>query len=193
MKTTLIKRIKAYLIDFCFLFIAFFVFSLLFNSTDLNDKINTLNSDYILGNINFNDYITNTGEIYRENDKDNIIINVLNIFYITLYFIIFPYYHNGQTIGKKILNIKVKSMGNQKVSLKQLFLRSLIITGLFYLIFTLVALILPFNYFVLISIFGFIQIILIIICMLMAFFRKDKRGLHDLISETRVLNTKWGA
>ena len=190
MKTTLIKRIKAYLIDLCFLFIAFFVFSLLFNSTDLNDKINTLNSDYILGNINFNDYITNTGEIYRENDKDNIIINVLNIFYIYFYFIIFPYYHNGQTIGKKILNIKVKSMGNQKVSLKQLFLRSLIITGLFYLIFTLVALILPFNYFVLISIFGFIQIILIIICMLMAFFRKDKRGLHDLISETRVLNTK---
>ncbi len=190
MKTTLIKRVKAYLIDLCFLGIALFALSLFSSPIDINDKMNTLNSDYLLGNISFNEYLSSTGEIYAENDRNNIWINVFNIIYIVLYFVVFPYYNNGQTIGKKILNIKVRSMGNKEASLLQLFLRSLIITGLFYLIFTLIALMLPFNYFILISVFGFLQIILVIICMIMVFVRQDRRGLHDLIGGTRVLNTK---
>ena len=190
MKTTLIKRIQAYLIDLCFLFIAVFVFNLFSPSIDFNDKINILNSDFILNNINFSEYLTQVGGIYKEIDKSNILINILNVIYIILYFVIFPYYNKGQTIGKRILNIKVRSMGNREASIKQLFIRSLIITGLLYLLLMLIALFLPFNYFILISIFGLLQIILIIICMVMVFVRKDKRGLHDLISGTRVLNTK---
>lgn len=190
MKATLITRIKAYLIDLCVLGIALFVFNLFSNPIDVSDRINALNSDYLLGNISFSNYLETVGDIYKEVDKNNIFVNIFNIIFIILYFVILPYYNNGQTVGKKILKIKVRSMGNKEASLLQLFLRSLIITGLFYLIFTLIALIIPFNYFILISIFGFLQIILVIICAIMAFTRKDKRGFHDLISMTRVMNTK---
>ena len=84
MKTTLIKRVKAYLIDLCFLGIVLFVLSLFSSPIDINDKMNTLNSDYLLGNISFNEYLSSTGEIYAENDRNNIWINVFNIIYIVL-------------------------------------------------------------------------------------------------------------
>ncbi len=190
MKTTVIKRIQAYLIDLCILGVVLFVLRLFSNPIDINDKINALNSDYILGNITFNEFVSSAGEIYKEVDRSNVWINIFSIVYILLYFVVLPYYNKGQTIGKKILNIKVRSMGNKKASAKQLFLRSLIITGLFYLILTLISLFLPFNYFILISVFGLLQIMLVFICTAMVIIRKDRRGFHDLISGTRVLNTK---
>ena len=190
MKATLIKRMFAYLIDLSLLIIAMTIFNLLESPANYLNKQMNLNSNYIIGSLTLNEYIEQIGPLYRNIDMSNIHIIILNIIYIILYFVIIPYYNNGQTLGKKILSLRVRSLGNKKATLNQLFMRSIIISGLFYLFFLIICLFLPFNYFVLISIVGFLQIILIIICILMALFRKDKRGLHDIISKTRVMNIK---
>jgi uncharacterized RDD family membrane protein YckC len=46
------------------------------------------------------------------------------------------------------------------------------------------------TYFVIISITGFIQLTLVIISTFMVLYRKDKRGLHDLLGKTKVVTIK---
>jgi uncharacterized RDD family membrane protein YckC len=47
-----------------------------------------------------------------------------------------------------------------------------------------------YSYFIFTSVLGFIQLLLLIISMLMILYRKDKRGLHDLMGNTKVITER---
>ena len=76
--------------------------------------------------------------------------------------------------------------------MNSLLIRNIVINGLGSLLTSLVCIfILPGKlYFIVTSIFGIIQILLVIISGFMVLYRKDKRGLQDIFSKTKVVLEK---
>ncbi len=194
MKASLKKRMTAYLIDIIIMLIILGFISILYkpNNEVLNNSINLLTMQYASGDINFTNYMTESSEIYKQIDLNNLIINIINAVYIIGYFVILPYFNNGQTLGKRIMSINVRAISNKKITIQNLFIRNLIINGLLYLLAVIIcSLIIPANYyFITVTILGIVQIGLILVSMFMVVYRKDKKGLHDLISKTWVASTK---
>lgn len=194
MKASLKKRMSAYLIDIIIMLIILGFISILYKPDNiaLNNNLNLLTVEYASGEINFSSYMAQSSTIYKEIDLNNLIINVINAIYIIGYFIILPYFNNGQTIGKKMMSINVRAISNGKLTIEKLFIRNLIINGLFYLIAVIVcSIIIPANYyFITVTTMGIIQIGLILTSMFMVIYRKDKKGLHDLLARTWVASAK---
>jgi len=194
MKASLKKRMSAYLIDIIIMLIILGFISIFYKPTNetLNNNLNLLTMQYASGDINFTTYMTDSSEIYKQIDLNNLIINIINAVYIIGYFIILPYFNNGQTIGKKMMSINVRAISNGKLTIPKLFIRNLIINGLLYLIaVSICSLIVPAQYyFITITTLGIIQIGLILASMFMVVYRKDKKGLHDLIARTWVASNK---
>lgn len=194
MKASLKKRMTAYLIDIIIMLIILGFISVLYKPDDitLNNNLNLLTMQYASGDITFTNYMIESSEIYKQIDLNNLIINIINAVYIIGYFIILPYFNNGQTIGKKMMSINVRAISNGKLTIQKLFIRNLIINGLFYLLAVIIcSLIIPAQYyFITVTILGIIQIGLILSSMFMVVYRKDKKGLHDLIARTWVASAK---
>lgn len=194
MKAPLKKRMSAYLIDIIIMLIIIGFISILYkpDNLTLNNNLNLLTLEYANGDISFSKYMTKSSEIYKEIDLNNLIINIISAVYIIGYFIILPYFNNGQTIGKKTMSINVKAISNGKLTIGKLLIRNLIISGLFYLIAVIIcSLVIPAQYyFITITILGIIQVGLILASIFMVLYRKDKKGLHDLIARTWVSSTK---
>lgn len=175
MKAKLKRRIGAYLLDLSLLLLAFMLFDL-FSFKEKSPEM-----------VNLTSYINELGNYYKQINTKNILIILLNILYTSFYFVIWPYFHNGQTLGKKIFKIRVKMMGGRELTFKNLIIRALVINGLFYYLGLILGLFININYFVLISILGLMEITLLIISLVMIIIRKDQRGLHDLLAGTRVM------
>ena len=194
MKASLKKRITAYLIDIIIMLIILGFISVLYKPDDitLNNNLNLLTMQYASGDITFTNYITKSSEIYKQIDLNNLIINIINAVYIIGYFVILPYFNNGQTIGKKMMSINVRAISNGKLNIQKLFVRNLIINGLFYLLAVIIcSWAVPAQYyFITVTALGIIQIGLILASMFMVVYRKDKKGLHDLIARTWVASAK---
>ncbi len=185
----LIKRLRAYIIDLIIVILILIIIALLAhpNITNYQNELNNLSSEYFKGKISLNTYLHENSKIMKIIDTKNIFANILNIIIIVIYFIIIPYL-TKTTIGKKINHIKIKDIKNTKLTLKQLTIRSAIINGLFYFISVIICtIVIPANhYFSVISIISFIQILLLIISISLIFKRKDKRGLHEILSQTYI-------
>lgn len=194
MKASLKKRMTAYLIDIIII-IVILGFIGVFYKTDngsLQSSMDLITLEYASGEVTFGEYMSGISSIYKQMDSNNLVLNVINLIFIILYFIFFPYFNNGQTIGKKMMNIEIRAKSNKKLNLLHLLLRNLIINGLIYLIAVIICtFIVPSSiYFMVITILGIIQIGLILSSMLMVCYRKDKKGLHDLLAGTWVAKTK---
>lgn len=191
MKAKLSKRVVAYLIDMVLLLIIFSIISCFFQS-EIDNQIKINNANYVNGIINFDTFFDNASKLYMENDKQKIMFYIINIIYIIGYFIILPLFNNGSTLGKKISGIKVEASYNQTLTFKSLFIRNLVINGLLYLVIVVLTLYIfpPKTYFILISVVSFIQITLVIISIFMVLYRQDKRGIHDLLANTKVVTIK---
>lgn len=191
MKAKLSKRVVAYLIDMVLLLIIFSIISCFFQS-EIDNQIKINNANYVNGIINFDTFFDNASKLYMENDKQKIMFYIINIIYIIGYFIILPLFNNGSTLGKKISGIKVEASYNQTLTFKSLFIRNLVINGLLYLVIVVLTLYIfsPKSYFILISVVSFIQITLVIISIFMVLYRQDKRGIHDLLANTKVVTIK---
>lgn len=190
MKASLGKRASAYLIDLIIIIIILSLVSLIYHPdvSSLNANMDTITIKYATKDITFTEYITELSSIYKQMDIINIFLNLINILIIISYFIIFPYLNDGKTVGKKLMHIEVRNQSNQPLSLTSLFVRNLIINGLLYLLAVVIcSLVVPENiYFGTITALGIIQIGLLLASIIMVLYRKDKKGLHDLIAKTWV-------
>lgn len=186
------KRCISYLID---LIIIGLLLGIIMGIKEKDEKVSGLRSDLnivteLYGNneIKFPEYFERSTMISQQIDQECVIYTIFNIVFILGYFVLIPYFWNGQTVGKKIMNIKVVSSVSEKASLVQYLIRNSICNGLGYMILILLFLYLLPNkmYFAFEAILSFIQIILVIICIFMILYRKDKKGLHDILSGTSV-------
>ena len=108
------------------------------------------------------------------------------------YFVLFQYFNKGQTIGKKFMKIKVTSNDGEKAKFWQLALRSIVVYEIVFNILLGIFVIACSKelYININSAINIVYQLLFYITIIMLVFRKDGRGLHDLIAKTKVEDLK---
>ena len=126
---------------------------------------------------------------YQGMAEESVPYGLIEFIVMIAYMVGLAYYCNGQTIGKKTFNIKVVDKKGKTPSLNTFFVRSLINYSLYV---SMVELILVFilnkGFFELSIIVEGISIVITLLSVIMIVFNDDKRGIHDHISGTKVVN-----
>lgn len=192
MNVNFLKRFLAYLIDIILVGTIMGIISAIFttkNATVLSNQFLELNEQVINTKLDFGIYYSRVADITLSLDRANFMINIINCVIIILYFVVLPLYKNGQTLGKKIFKIKIVREDKEDLTANELIIRNIVVNGLLntFLAFCLVFLLSGFEYFTITSILGFIQFVLVVVSACMIIFRKDKKGLHDIITKTKVV------
>ena len=196
MKAKFSKRLEAYFIDILILGLILMVIYAILpeggNIQALNKEMSEIINLVLDHEITFSTFFERFTTVIHDLDTERAIYHVFNAFLIIAYFIIVPYFQNGQTIGMKIVKIKVERLDHGLIALNDLLIRSLIIHGLGSMMISLACIYVlsGTSYFVVTSIFSFIQILLVILCIFMILYRKDNRGLQDILSKTKVVTVK---
>lgn len=192
-KSNFSKRLVAYIIDIVIVSLIFSVLTVFIkessNLVNLNNELNTISENYLNKTITMEEYFKQFASVEYLVNKEMFLQNLFSLVLMIGYFIILPYYYNGQTIGKKIMKIKIiKEDG--KLGINDLVLRGLIANSI---LITLIELSLTFlvkdtAYFLSISILDFVQFSLVITSAFMILYRKDQKALHDFVCKTLVVD-----
>lgn len=197
MKADFFKRIFAYMIDyFIILLVLSFITANINVGSDITEKVNNLTNEYKNGNITIEEYNEEVLPLNYELIKRKLPVNVITCVIIIGYYIVFAYFNKGQTLGKKICKIRVVNDKGERASIWNILIRSLFIYGIITTLYSLISInfldIESFNYSV--SVVSVIESLFIVISLLMMLYKKDGRGLHDIIAKTKVIGEdgkKW--
>ena len=191
-KASFRKRLCAYLID---IFVVSLLASLIvvpFIDAESVEKLEKNMTDvteaYLNNEINEMTYLSESESINYQLAKLTGTLTFATIIIKMLYFIVFQLYNKGQTLGKSMFGICVKS-NDEVLTTNQMILRTFIVDSIFYSIigFALMVFASSSAYFYGNLLFESVQSIIMVICACMVAFRKDKRGLHDIVSRTSVV------
>lgn len=123
-------------------------------------------------------------DMYLESMPENLTSFVLYV----LYFVVLQFYLGGQTLGKKLSNIKVVDEKNKKPSFNKLLLRGIILYGLYA---TVIEMIMVFasksSFYNLAQVLDNLTSCVVLVSIVLVAFNKNKRGLHDMIAKTDVV------
>ena len=195
MKVSFWRRLAAYIIDIVFVsLLVTIICSALPEKKSLSKlELNSLETQLINGEIAPTEYIDLYKDLLYENSKVNILEISINLILIIGYFVVFQYMNKGQTLGKKLLKLRVVDKdSNQPITVLKGLFRTIIYLNI---ISAFVSTILI-NY---LSKATYISIYLTLIeienalgllCITFIIFRKDGRGLHDLIVNTKVIEER---
>ncbi len=184
-------RLGAYFVD---MFLVAFLASLLaspFLDQDNMDKISKQTTEVMekaLSNeITLNTYTTELKPLLYQNDRYNGIYTIFVIIIGILYFIVYQFY-TKQTLGKKLFKIKIEP-NKGELTMNQMMFRGLIINSI---IFSLIAFVFVIfsdanTYFVANMTLNSLYYLIIFISSVMIIFRRDRKGLHDVICDTKVV------
>ena len=199
MKANFGKRFTSYVIDFVIVMLFLNVLGLILptskNIEKLSEELNKISTNYTEkiqkdGNISVEEmesYLNESASLSYRIDKENFIYTIIGITVYILYYVVFQYKNGGQTLGKKLMRIKV-SKDDGEVTINDFIFRSFIINSVLY---NMIALILLFTtkdltYIYSIGVLGFIQFAVMLTSTLMIVIRKDKKALQDVITKTSV-------
>lgn len=209
------KRFFAFLLD---------MFLVLILATSLSnlDYLNPYKDKYENAIKKYNDAMSEYGEVLLTTNSKNSLKDTLNflkdkmippmmevskynlfnsLWYLIIFFlynVLFAYYNGGQTLGKKVFKIKVVDKGEDKVSFKNLTLRSLFNgSSLFFgvniiVIIRILISLIPneFAFMFLIYLVEIISVIYEVIVLISLFTSKGARLTNDIIAKTEVIEVK---
>lgn len=196
MQKITIKRLVAYFIDALIITLLIMAISSATYIQKKNDKsvntseeLNELYKSYTDKKITLEEYTSKGIDLQYKLSKYQTTSNVVTIIVYIAYFTIFQWLNNGQTIGKKIMKIQTISNNGNKLNIFNYLIRTLLLYGTLITIVntSLVYVLSKTSYF---YASGIIQLIGSVIFYIIAFtiiFRKDNRGLHDIISNTKII------
>lgn len=188
-----VRRFMAFFLDIVLVstLAAIFTFPFLdYESIDnLSENFYQLKSDYANGEIDTNTYVSHSSSILYRLSRSQGILSLVTIFINILYFIVYQFYHKGQTIGKRLFGIRIESNDSKKLTMDNYIYRYFIINSILIDMIILVFVIFASQnaWFYGAGMLGAIDYIILVICGFMIIFRKDGRGLHDLVSNTKVI------
>ena len=186
------KRILAYLID---VVIVLFASSMLSSISYLNPQLETYNKyydeysektkDYLDKKTADDEYLQITNDYSYKLERNNVYSSIISVVIILLYFGVFQKYNNGQTLGKKLLNIRVK--GNLNVF--KYLLRTAIIYNVFINVAKIILIVaLDQNQYLIANKYLYaLALVVEVTTIVMIMLRKDHKGLHDLIVGSEVI------
>ena len=190
-KSIFLKRFAAFILD---TLLVAFVSSLIASPfvdvssvEKLTAQMQDVSNSYIENKIDSSTYLAEYSSITYQLSRKNGIINFVTIFIEILYFIVFQLYNKGQTLGKRMLKIRVKSVDGDELTMNQMIFRVIIINSVLYgfISFALSIFASQSTYFYGILVFEMLQYLVLLISGLMIMF--GERGLHDLVSHTKVV------
>ena len=191
-KALFIQRLIAFLIDSAIVVFAASLLSTPFiNSeriTELNGKSIELMENYKSGKISNNEYLAEYMNITYDTAKNEGIVSLISVILGLVFFVMIPLYKNGQSIGKRILRIKIVSDTGQ-LTMNQLIFRSFVANSvLINLISVVLMLFLSKNsYFYCYGLFIIIQYVITAFSIFLIMCRKDGKAVHDLLVQTQVV------
>ena len=190
------KRICAYIFDMLIVSLIIGLVTVFVPESDNSKKLSLeqeKNTNAFMNEeIKIKQFVNRSIEISYDQAKEDIPIVLINIVGMLGYFVVFHIYNNGHTIGKKLVKMKVTSDDGRNLSMNDYLKRCLLIPAIFFDLLNVILLMFTKKEIYLVSsvIFNSLEIILLIICGFMIIYRKDKRGLHDIIAGTKVVEVK---
>lgn len=190
-KSLFLQRFLAFIVDtlFVVLISSLIAFPFVDNASieKLNMEMQEVSENYINSEIDINTYLAEYSSVVYQLSRKNGVVSFITIFIEILYFIVYQLYNKGQTLGKKMLKIRVESVDDGELTMNQMIFRVIIINSILYgfVSFALSIFASQSTYFYGILIFELIQYLVLLISGLMIMF--GKRGLHDLVSHTKVV------
>lgn len=192
-----LKRFIAFTIDI-------FIVSIICEALSTTNFINIYRDDYLKtyneyqeiydsfenNQITLDQYNENVIYYNYELSKDNIISYIIYIVIFTSYFVGLNCLYDGQTLGKKLMNIKIESKNNKKLNAWTYILRTILLTGIFgtFVLLILVFILKEKAYYDASFIISLLQYILQLIICITTLLNKEGRGLHDIICKTKVVD-----
>ena len=193
---TSLKRIIAYIIDI----IVVTIFATLIG------KIKTLNPSMDAYNKTYDEYVKLTEKYEKKKieqkdyekqmidlnyrlSKENVYTGIITVSSLVVYFGIVQWILKGQTVGKKILKLKVVSNKDKKLNIGHYLLRTTILNNVIFRVAIMVG---PYfmgkqTYYTYSSALSLCESVIESVILLMVVMRKDNRGLHDLVAGTKVI------
>ena len=147
---------------------------------EYDKKIEKLTSSFDDKNIDYNYKLI----------KLSIISTIISILVILLYFVVIQYYFNGQTLGKKIMKLRVVSNSDKKLNIFNFLIRSLILNEVLInsLSIILVLILSKSNYLIYNEIIYVFNYILEMALIFTIIYDKKNRGIHDYLANTKVIS-----
>lgn len=190
------KRMLAYIIDFTFIiFLTSLIAQIRFINPNFEENIEASNAYLVMYEeaLAKNDLSIMNSKEYQnavyEMEKTSISTTIVEIVCYVAYFVGFQLWNKGQTLGKKIMRLKVINNDKEVIKVKNLLLRTIILYNIYIEIILLVLLLCltQNNYIKVSGVITNIASIMYYISILMIILRKDNKGLHDIIAKTKVV------
>lgn len=195
-----LKRVMAYIIDVL-------IFSIVLTPIINWSVINPYVDEYTENYSEYTELVeqANAGEIDTETDeykdkivdlnyninKYKVISSSISVVGFLLYFAVLQWALKGQTIGKKIMKIRVVANNeDKKLNVGNYILRSLILNNIIFSIILIIGVYIfkALGYYTLSMVVSYLQLLVMSLIMLMVVLRKDYRGLHDFVAGTKVID-----
>ena len=190
------KRIVAYVLDLIIVtFLATMLTYFLPENREYNKSIEEYSS--LLNNVTNEelteeDFLNETNDIIYNINTNSITVNIVTTVLTISYFVVFAYFMNGQTLGKKLMKLKIVSINKKKLTMNNYLVRGLLINAILMNVLEIIF-ILGLNkptYLKVNDISTYVFGIIYIVTFGMILFREDKRGLHDYLAGTKVISLK---
>lgn len=190
------KRIFAYLID---VIIVALISSLLTAFLPISEKYKDASDDLMQTLKDFQDKKIDENEALQrfEDDsyvvsKESVSVSIVMVLAAVGYFVVFAYVQDGQTLGKRLMKIKIVSKDSKKLTLTNYLIRALIINSIFLNVVDII-IIVSLNktaYFNVNDTLSIVRTCLYITIFFMILFNADGRGLHDYLARTKVVDVE---
>lgn len=195
-----LKRVMAYVIDM--LIVTIFL-SLFVGQKFINPYVDEFNENYNAYmelieeaqddkvDADSSEYKDNIVQLYYNVNKYKVVSSSISLVVTFLYFGVLQWGLNGQTFGKKIMKIRVVSNNeDKKVSVWKYSLRTIILNNTVFSLILIVGVYLfgAKQYYDIMGVVSYLQLLVTTIILLMIVLRKDFRGLHDFAAGTKVID-----
>lgn len=191
-KAFFVQRLGAFLID---MFIVTFLASLIavpFSSINKNDnteeKIIELMEQYQNQEIVDDDFVAQMTDLYYQSARSSGLISLITIGVYLLYFVVYQMRKKGQTIGKKLMKIRVVSDVGE-LNMNQLLFRAFIADFILVELISFILMLFASKSSYIYSVFlvESIQYLIVVISIFMIMNKRDGRAIHDKIAKTTVI------
>ena len=190
-----LKRIFTYFIDLFFVSLISSIIVMIpifkYDHVKVEEQTNELYSSILeTGSADVDEDILVTGLYNLERSSTS--LTAITTFVTFIYFGVAAFINNGRTLGKMIMKIKVVPIKGNKLNPGLFILRTLLITSIIPNLISVISIfyLSPNTWYNLTGIISQIQEFFFLLILGFMIFRDDERGLHDLICQTKVIDTK---
>ena len=196
LKALFSQRFVAFMID---LILVSFITSLVTAIIPTNSSIDKLYDqqvkiveNYTAGKITMQEYVNQLVDINYDIAKQTGIITLISIAISLLYYVLYVYKNDGQSIGKKMMKIKIQKKDKDKeLTMNDLLFRTMILQGTLVSIigFCTILFLDKDTYLATNSLLNLVQYSILLVSFFLIAFTKEKQGLHDKLVGTIVVCT----